>query len=286
MDLQTLANSLQATLGAQLPGILGALGILIIGWLVAVAARAGSTGSRGFARGTDRVCRVRSAPPRPRGPPRKPGARARAAPRAHLGVVKANAYGHGLARAVRAFEAADGFALLDLNDAVSLREAGVTKPILLLEGVFEADDLQVLARARPVDRSCTTMRRSRCSKRSGCRRVSRVCLKLNTGMNRLGFSAGAVPAVFERLARSVGRRRDHADDAFRRCRRPVAASPSSCDRFERPRRGSRRRAASRTRRRCCAFRRRTATGCGPGSCSTAARRSRRRRPPRSASSRS
>jgi hypothetical protein len=41
MDLQTLANSLQATLGAQLPGILGALGILIIGWLVAVAARAG-----------------------------------------------------------------------------------------------------------------------------------------------------------------------------------------------------------------------------------------------------
>ena len=41
MDLQTLANSLQTTLGAQRPGILGALGILIIGWLVAVAARAG-----------------------------------------------------------------------------------------------------------------------------------------------------------------------------------------------------------------------------------------------------
>lgn len=41
MDLSTLASSLQATLGAQLPGILGALGILIIGWLVAVTARAG-----------------------------------------------------------------------------------------------------------------------------------------------------------------------------------------------------------------------------------------------------
>jgi Conserved TM helix len=42
MDLSTLASSLQATLGAQLPGILGALGILIIGWLVAVTARAGT----------------------------------------------------------------------------------------------------------------------------------------------------------------------------------------------------------------------------------------------------
>jgi Mechanosensitive ion channel, conserved TM helix len=41
MDLTTLASSLQATLGAQLPGILGALGILIIGWLVAVTGRAG-----------------------------------------------------------------------------------------------------------------------------------------------------------------------------------------------------------------------------------------------------
>jgi hypothetical protein len=42
MDLSTLASSLQAMLGAQLPGILGALGILIIGWLIAVTARAGT----------------------------------------------------------------------------------------------------------------------------------------------------------------------------------------------------------------------------------------------------
>ena len=42
MDLSTLFTSLQSTLGATLPAILGALGILIIGWLVAVIARAGT----------------------------------------------------------------------------------------------------------------------------------------------------------------------------------------------------------------------------------------------------
>ena len=40
MDLSALASSLQTTLGAQLPGILGALGILIVGWLIAVVVRA------------------------------------------------------------------------------------------------------------------------------------------------------------------------------------------------------------------------------------------------------
>ena len=58
-------------------------------------------------------------------------ARARA-PRARVwAVVKANAYGHGLERAVRELDAADGLALLDLDEAVRLRDAGVVKPILL-----------------------------------------------------------------------------------------------------------------------------------------------------------
>jgi alanine racemase len=54
-------------------------------------------------------------------------------------VVKANAYGHGLLRAAAALgDLADGFALLDLDEAVTLREAGIRQPILLLEGFFEA----------------------------------------------------------------------------------------------------------------------------------------------------
>ena len=52
-------------------------------------------------------------------------------------VVKANAYGHGLVRAVRAFAEADGLALLDLDEAQRARDAGWSRPILLLEGCFE-----------------------------------------------------------------------------------------------------------------------------------------------------
>jgi alanine racemase len=47
-------------------------------------------------------------------------------------VIKADAYGHGIENAVQAFELADGLAMLDLNEAVRCREAGWTKPILLL----------------------------------------------------------------------------------------------------------------------------------------------------------
>ena len=51
-------------------------------------------------------------------------------------VVKANAYGHGLARGMRGFAAADGLALIEVDGAVRLREMGWRKPILLLDGFF------------------------------------------------------------------------------------------------------------------------------------------------------
>jgi len=60
-------------------------------------------------------------------------------------VVKANAYGHGIARVFSALSAADGFALLDFKEAILLRELGWRGPILLLEGVFEAADLDLCA---------------------------------------------------------------------------------------------------------------------------------------------
>jgi alanine racemase len=64
------------------------------------------------------------------------------------GVVKADAYGHGIERIYPGLEAADGIGLLDLNEAVRVRELGWTKPILLLEGIFTAEDVQVADRYR------------------------------------------------------------------------------------------------------------------------------------------
>ena len=71
--------------------------------------------------------------------------RARAPTAKIWAVVKANAYGHGLVLAARALQAADGFALLDFEEAIRLRLQGVRKPILLLEGFFKAQDVALLA---------------------------------------------------------------------------------------------------------------------------------------------
>ena len=57
-------------------------------------------------------------------------------------VVKANAYGHGIERVYPALQQADGFALLDLAEAKRLRALGWQGDILLLEGIFSAQDLQ------------------------------------------------------------------------------------------------------------------------------------------------
>src|SRR3990167_3854439 len=59
------------------------------------------------------------------------------------GVVKANAYGHGLLRVVAALEGADGYALLEVSSAVQLRDSGISRPLLLIQGFFGVDELQV-----------------------------------------------------------------------------------------------------------------------------------------------
>ncbi|MBI4741132.1 MAG: alanine racemase [Betaproteobacteria bacterium] len=118
-------------------------------------------------------------------------------------VVKANGYGHGLLRVAGALgDLADGFALLDLEEAVALREAGINQPILLLEGFFDAADLAACAE---YDLTPAVHRRDQLDMlRVGAlpRRLP-IYLKLNTGMNRLGFTPAQLPAVHKELAAST-----------------------------------------------------------------------------------
>ncbi|MGB9094430.1 MAG: alanine racemase, partial [Gallionella sp.] len=65
-----------------------------------------------------------------------------------MSVIKADGYGHGLMRAAEALHETDGYALLDLADAVRLRDAGYRQTILLLEGFFSAGELSVIAENR------------------------------------------------------------------------------------------------------------------------------------------
>ena len=113
-------------------------------------------------------------------------------------VIKANAYGHGVERAVRALSSADGFAVLDLREAERLRSAGVAKPILLLEGFFQAVDLELVQRLAltPVIHNPEQVE---IVKRTTLAAQTDVYLKVNTGMNRLGFGAESLRPAYEAL---------------------------------------------------------------------------------------
>jgi alanine racemase len=113
-------------------------------------------------------------------------------------VVKANAYGHGLERAVRALADADGFALLDFQDAARLRLAGVTKPILMLEGFFKPLDVPLLFKYRltPVIHNPEQVE---LLKHLDMPEDLDVYLKVNSGMNRLGFGVDDLRPTYNTL---------------------------------------------------------------------------------------
>jgi len=118
-------------------------------------------------------------------------------------VLKANAYGHGLLRAAQALAQADGFAILDFVDALRLRNAGVDKPILMLEGFFKPEDLELLERYRltPV---VHTMEQVEMLEKAGFAGKLEVYLKVNSGMNRLGFTVDNLRLAWNALQARFG----------------------------------------------------------------------------------
>jgi len=126
--------------------------------------------------------------------------RARAqAPDARLwAVVKANAYGHGIERVFDALRGADGFACLDLAEAERLRALDWRGPVLLLEGVFEPRDLELCSRLGLWHVVHTEAQIDWLS-RHKTHQPHRVFLKMNSGMNRLGFTPVAFRGAWARL---------------------------------------------------------------------------------------
>ncbi len=124
----------------------------------------------------------------------------RAAPDAKVwAVVKANAYGHGIERVYPGFQAADGFALLDLAEAEQVRALGWRGPILLLEGCFEPRDLELCSR---LNLWHTVHHEAQIDMLAAHKTNAphQVFLKLNSGMNRLGFNAAAYRSAWQRLS--------------------------------------------------------------------------------------
>ena len=121
-----------------------------------------------------------------------------------MAVIKANAYGHGLLRVAAAFESMplappDAYAVARLDEALQLRAAGIRRPILLLEGVVSAVDL---ARAAEHELQIVLHDPAQLAWLAAYRGSHRFTawLKVDTGMNRLGFRPEEVAAVRTRLA--------------------------------------------------------------------------------------
>ncbi|WP_027469047.1 alanine racemase [Deefgea rivuli] len=121
------------------------------------------------------------------------------APRARaLAVIKANGYGHGVERVVAALPDADGFAILEIETAIQLRRNGITQPILLLEGVFSAAELSDCATYNLSIAVHSVLHIEWLEQAQLVRPIS-IFLKLNTGMNRLGFPAESAAQSVTRL---------------------------------------------------------------------------------------
>ncbi|MDD2990742.1 MAG: alanine racemase [Zoogloea sp.] len=126
-------------------------------------------------------------------------ARSKAGQAKAYAVIKANAYGHGLNHVIQALgPIADGFALLDLVEARALRAAGLTQPIVLLEGFFEPSDLTDIV-ALGLTPTVHSEAQLTMLERAALGSPIDVMLKINSGMNRLGFAGDALGAVLARL---------------------------------------------------------------------------------------
>ncbi|AUX93682.1 catabolic alanine racemase DadX [Mixta gaviniae] len=113
-------------------------------------------------------------------------------------VVKANGYGHGLDRIWQHLADTDGFALLNIEEAILLRERGWKKPILLLEGFFHRDELALLDRYR-LTTSVHSNWQIKAIAEAQLSAPLDIYVKVNTGMNRLGFLPEQVHNVWQKL---------------------------------------------------------------------------------------
>jgi alanine racemase len=116
-----------------------------------------------------------------------------------MAVIKANAYGHGLVAVARALESADAFAVARVGEGLTLREAGIKTPTVLLEGVFDSEQLDAAAKSN-FELVVHTAEQIELLRAAAPGARFKVWLKLDTGMNRLGFKGAAFGAAHAALS--------------------------------------------------------------------------------------
>lgn len=115
-----------------------------------------------------------------------------------MAVIKANGYGHGLLNAAQGLADAEGFAVLSLSEALDLRHAGYEQNILLLEGLFDTDEA-LLANQHRLSLVIHQTEQVTILEALSLPHPFEVFVKINTGMNRLGFQPEQLTPLMQRL---------------------------------------------------------------------------------------
>lgn len=118
-----------------------------------------------------------------------------------VSMVKANAYGHGVKNCLAALEATDAFGVACLEEALEIRQLGYTQPITLIEGVFSEDEMTQVIEHKL---ECIVHHNQQVEwlvqhKAAYNALDLKVWVKLNSGMNRLGFKVDEIIDVIQRL---------------------------------------------------------------------------------------
>ncbi len=115
-----------------------------------------------------------------------------------MAMIKANAYGHGLIPIAKALPAADAFGVACIEEALMLSEHGITQDIVIMQGFFEADELPLIAK-HAFQVVIHNQQQVEILKQNNQVGPITAWLKVNSGMNRLGFFPHEVAAVYETL---------------------------------------------------------------------------------------
>ncbi|SFK30775.1 alanine racemase [Methylophaga sulfidovorans] len=119
-----------------------------------------------------------------------------------MSVIKADAYGHGMATVAEALKHSDAFAVARLSEAVSLRQHGVTHPIVILEGINSADDFQLAAELRLSPVIHLSSQVDLLSSITLDQSLSFNWIMVDSGMHRLGIRPDDVETAISRLKAS------------------------------------------------------------------------------------
>lgn len=118
--------------------------------------------------------------------------------RSVIAMVKANAYGHGITRVAQALPNADAFGVASLEEGMTLREAGITQPIVLIEGLFYPDEIIEAAKYN-FTLVVHHLPHVEMLEKAAVDKPFQVWLKINTGMHRLGIHPAEVDSIYQRL---------------------------------------------------------------------------------------